>query len=192
MITMDKQAVSLKNKTFEYLTPLLRSYPNIISKLNNLSVIAYCIGDYFDKENTTPSFYIMIDSEYKKDDFFKFINFLEDTNYFIKYYNHSVNIYVIVIKILEEHQNAYYKFKESKYSKMFTKDEISTYFDNTPRRKTYEKLRKSEKGKQLYLDLLVNEYNIDLETEDIEHHEEYDLPLEVSMSYEIFNYPKTK
>lgn len=188
---MVTRAETIRNKTYEYLTPILRTYKdNILVKLNELFVIAYGIGDYFDKDNDTPSFYILIDMKFNKDKFVKFIEYVEQAEYYIKHYNHNRDSMVVVIKIPNEYEKAYFKFKKSKYSEMYNPEQIELFFNNKKREKTYEKLTKSNKGILHYQETLYNVFDVNMSPEDVQEHPEYDLPIEIDIQKEIFNHRK--
>ena len=183
---------TLRNKTYEYLTPILRTYEsNLLSQLNSLNVIAYGIGDNFDKNNEIPSFYVLIDSKNsKKNVLSDFLKYLEEKDFYVKNYNSGRSFIMVVIKVPEDFHNAYYKFKKSKYSEMYTKDQIEMFFNTKKRENTYQKLLKSTKGLKLFKDIIFDVFDSEMTEEDLISHPEYDLPIEISIQKEIFNYRK--
>jgi len=187
---LDKNGKTLQNKTFEYLTPLFRVFNDkFILYIHDLSVIAYGIGDIFDKVNKQPSFYILINNkDYAKISLF--LNYIEDKEYYIKHYNYSKKLIMVVIKIPENYHKSYYEFKKGNYSKMFNKKEIDFFFNTTFRRNTYEKLMKTEKGLDLYKEKMDNTFLCNVTRDIVKYHTEYDIPININIKQEIFNKKK--
>ena len=189
---LDENGKTSQNKTFEYLTPIFRIFnDNFIPHIQKLSVLAYGIGDVFDKLNKIPSFYILIENK-NNEDLSSFLTYIEDKEYYIKHYNHTKKLIIVVIQIPEIYHKSFYEFKKGNYSKMFSNEEINFFFNTKLRRNTYERLMKTDIGKKLYTER-INKIFLTNVTEDIiEHHIEYDVPININIKQEIFNKKKNK
>lgn len=187
---------TIQNKTFEYLTPLFRFYnPIFIDKLNNINVLAYGIADSNDVTNNQPSFYILINTNVRKAQVIYFLDFIISHECFIKHYNYDKNKIMVVITIPEKYLSTYYHFRRGHYSKMYSVEEIKQFFDNEKRIITYHKLMKTDVGLELYSSRIANDFDITLSEDkinDYKNHTEYDIPINVNITNEIFNKRKNK
>ena len=182
---------TIQNKTFEYLTPLFRFYnPIFIDKLNNINVLAYGIADSNDVTNNEPSFYILINTNVRKAQVIYFLDFIISHECFIKHYNFDKTKIMVVITIPQKYHSTYYHFRRGHYSKMYSVEEIKQFFDNEKRKVTYHKLMKTDTGLELYSNRIANDFDITLSEDkinDYKTHTEYDIPISVNITNEIFN-----
>ena len=187
---------TVQNKTFEYLTPLFRFYnPIFIDKLNNINVLAYGIADSNDVTNNEPSFYILINTNVRKAQVIYFLDFIISHDCFIKHYNFDKNKIMVVITIPQKYHSTYHHFRRGHYSKMYNNEEIKQFFDNENRKVTYHKLMKTDTGLELYSNRIANDFDIILSQDkinDYKTHTEYDIPISVNITNEIFNKRKNK
>lgn len=187
---------TIQNKTFEYLTPLFRFYnPIFIDKLNNINVLAYGIADSNDVTNNEPSFYILINTNVRKAQVIHFLDFIISHECFIKHYNFDKTKIMVVINIPKKYYSTYYHFRRGHYSKMYSVEEIKQFFDNEKRIITYHKLMKTDTGLELYSNRIANDFDITLSEDkinDYKTHTEYDIPINVNITNEIFNKRKNK
>jgi hypothetical protein len=178
------------NKTFEYLSPLLRLYSGLVISLVTVDILSIGIGDkcvpkQIDK---SPCLYIKIKSS-KSSALNKLLDFLEVQEYFVRYYNYDHKTYVLVIKIPAKFLDSYLKFIQGKYSEMYTKEEIKAFFDTGEdyRLPTLEKLNKTEKG-LLFLQQGIKEtFGVELDIEEMKEigFREFDLPPTANILNEI-------
>ena len=141
-----------RNKTLQFLIPILKYYGETFSTyIDNINRVAFLIKmkDIEIDENELPIF-IIYDGKYKPSYTESFINYLKNTTIFINDFLHGNpydRIRVLVIRFPEKYKNAYFKFKEGKYSEMYDEETINKYFVNIKTRK----ILKKEPNSLLYL-----------------------------------------
>ena len=193
-----------KNKTFKCLYPCLNYYKdNLINKLNVFFKVAVGINN---KDNATeiPCLHILIDTKnYKKvipditykENLDNFLNYIKYQDYYVKDYLYTRlsqdNLHMVVIKIPTAHKETYKHFLDGKYSKMYSNEEIESYFaykegfiNKDIEQQINENLKEVRDVlfKADYLQTLTNyqnkieeEFNVKLSLDDISNHER-DLP----------------
>jgi hypothetical protein len=124
------------NKTFKYLVPCLKLYgETFVTKLNSVFNLAFGIhdsvldGTEFEGQKLI---YILSDKLHQAAKFQNFLNYTKHQPYYVMDYAYDDiekgRKHMIVVKFPEDLFEAYDKFIEGKYSKMYTKDEISMFF----------------------------------------------------------------
>ena len=106
------------------------------------------------------------------------------------HYNFDKNKIMVVITIPQKYHSTYYHFRRGHYSKMYNSEEIKQFFDNENRKVTYHKLMKTDTGLELYSSRIANDFDITLSEDkinDYKNHTEYDIPINVNITNEIFN-----
>lgn len=131
-----------ENKTWKYLVPCLKFYPQELrQKLDCFFKLGIGIKDYA-VHFETPCLYILISSKMMgttfleniqyRSNFEEFLQWIKCQTYYIKDYiydNTNENEqHMIVVKIPLIHYSTYNYFLNSEYSKMYSHQQIATYF----------------------------------------------------------------
>lgn len=183
------------NKTWRFLTPSLRGYDDVfINKFNSVYKLAIGIHDTLLDGSEIAydrNIYIMLDKSYRNKLYQEFIDYIKFQDYYITDYNPSSNLnsrkHMIVIKIPKRFSNAYDMFIESKYSKMYTKNEIDTLFSHPTKTDDKKILLKYPEAYDSFVKKVNKEFNCNFTTSNL-NADEYELPLK--KEEEIFNYRK--
>lgn len=177
-----------ENRTKKYLMPLLKSYEILTKYFHSIEKIAYGINDII---------VLKCGVQYKNCIFILFKNSdsifthnllktLKEESFYVDDYSFdnvlNFKYHMLVLKFPIEYENSYKLFEKGKYSKMFTKKEIQTFFKKED---TISILKKELEYKDIFKKKLQSEFNyVDYIPDYL--CEEYDLP--ISQRQEIFNF----
>lgn len=182
------------NKTYKYLLPCLKVYgPTFQTKINSIFNLAFGVhdtvldGTHYESQRLI---YMLCDKMYKPAKFENFLNYVKHQEYYVTDYPHddfeTGRKHMIVVAFPEKYADVYDKFIESKYSKMYCKDEVDYFFpDNDSEAKNV--IRRTTTMGQIYIQKIFNSFGTRLTLRDLKvEGMEYDFPLEKVK--EFFNY----
>lgn len=181
------------NKTLKYLLPCLKLYgESFIVKLNSVFNLAFGLHDSVldgTEYEGQKLIYILSDKFYQPAKFQNFLNYVKHQPYYVMDYAfddiEKGRQHMLVIKFPDTHHDVYDKFIEGKYSKMYTKDEIRTFFSKESEAK--DVITRSSSIRPAFIEKIYNSFNTRItETDIITYGMEYDFPPE--MQKEFFNY----
>lgn len=135
------------NRTWKYIYPALRVYGfQPINYLNELIKQGVGIYDFnFDEEEQTPKIFILIQTkvlnvkkinrlEYDKK-IIKFFEYIRLQKYYVDDYIYNIDksccSHMLVLEFPLSFKPIFKAFKEGKYSKMYTEEQIKKYFPNS-------------------------------------------------------------
>lgn len=192
------------NKTWRFLAPSLKYYgEEFIQKFNTMMKLAVGIHDtYLDGSEVSEDFniYILVDKLQKHKEFTRFMNFAKDKDYYVDSYSCDEIVnprkIMIILRIPDEANNAYYHFLKGKYSMMYTREELSQIFNTVVTKTTsnqnayldYEILSKTgTNSRNKFVRTIKKEFgqHTSIPTESLINLE-WELPLK--KEEEIFNY----
>lgn len=192
------------NKTWRFLAPSLKYYgEEFIQKFNTMMKLAVGIHDtYLDGSEVSEDFniYILVDKLQKHKEFTRFINYVKDKDYYVDSYSCDEIVnprkIMIILRIPDEVNNAYYHFLKGKYSIMYTKEQLSQIFNTVVAKTTtnqnsyldYEILSKTgTNSRQKFIRTIKEEFGnyTEIPTSALKDLE-WELPLK--KEEEIFNY----
>lgn len=177
-----ERGLMYKNKTLKYLVPALNYYGSTLkAKINLIFILSFGIfdnlleGSHLEGQK---NIFILIDRKVNPSQFENFMNWVKLQEYYITDY-----VYddlekgcqqMLVLKFPTPLEDAYSKFLKGQYSKMYTKEEIETYFKG---KEATEVFRKSFSAKQQFISTIKEVFDTSLEETDfINHQVEYDIP----------------
>lgn len=190
------------NRTRKYLFPLLKKYGDEFTfNINSLSKVAVGIGDMIVEQcgfKHEKHLFMLVDSKYKPSRFISILAWLrKHPSYEDDYVFGNIQtsrFQMIVIKIPDTYVESMLNFKDGRYSKMYSSDDVRKLFSSDGRtgfdKKLYDNISK----------VLVRDHNYRIEfTEQVrkefgvpdfkpDAESEYDLP--IAKVEEIFNYKK--
>jgi hypothetical protein len=190
------------NRTRKYLTlELLKNDPERLKKIKLLNIVKFGINDtVYSKLNKPidPFVYILIDTKGEKkynsyidikksvNNFYDFLEYIKDKPDYVTDYpfsNKFEHLHVVVLRI---DSKVFNKFINGKYSELYSLDFINKHVVKDIKTKNeikendvYSVLTKSEKGKEKFIETLINEFGVDNKTinyflnQDLN---EYDIP----------------
>lgn len=187
-----------KNKTFNFLVPILSDYPVAFKQKisQQVSKLAYGIYDKIldkteiVKDNHRPIF-ILCDK--LSGNFDNFIIWLKTQEYYITDYTASYNInsryHMIVIDTIEEHHNTYDKFITGLYSEMYSEKDIDRLF-SADKSDIIGILTKDKLSINKFISKVRDTFNVDVnDSKDFyDDIKECEFPYKLSESEEVFNY----
>lgn len=182
------------NKTYKYLLPCLKVYgPTFQTKVNSIFNLAFGIHDTLldgtPFENSR-AIYMLCDKLYQPAKFENFLNYVKHQKYYITDYAfddiENGRKHMVVIAFPEKYFDVYDKFLESKYSKMYCKDEIEEFFpDDDSEAKGV--IKQTNRMANIFIQKVFNSFGTRLTPRDLKvEGMEYDFPLEKVK--EFFNY----
>jgi hypothetical protein len=185
------------NRTKKYLLPCLREYGDtFVKKFGTIIKLAVGIHDRLldgsDKSKTN-NIYILCDSKSYERNFDQFLSWIKFEPYYITDYkidselNSQSRKHMIVLLIPTKYQNAYLKFRQGKYSEMYTKQEIDLFFSDLTKLEVKKTLLRHSDIRSLHCERVNKEYNSNNKPEDFTDCE-LDFPISVYPEQEIFNY----
>lgn len=214
-----KRGIIFKNKTLAYLSPILNSFgPEFINEFSSVKqgILAMSIQDYLFNDakgiDSTESVLFIVFDRYgafndKKGHYFnmdlgnknlkKFLEFFrKHPAYMHDYVFDSVKRggqHCVAIYLGERWSKAYNAFTQSRFSEMYTKEELIKCGQfpevNNVRNSIYEVLTKNEKYLEFFKKKLIATYNLKTDFDfGNTPFQEYELP--VVMEDESFNYRK--
>jgi hypothetical protein len=175
------------NKTVKYLVPGLGFYgPTLKTKLNLVFKLAFGIHDTLltgSHLEGQKNIFILIDKLVRPDLFQNFMDWVKHQEYFVTDYVYDSILeahsrkHMIVLAYPPSMGDAYDKFLLGKYSKMYTKQEITSYFAEEAKVETRQVLVKTVHAKHRFISLIKATFNTQLEEQDfLIGSWEFDLP----------------
>lgn len=181
------------NKTLKYLVPCLKLYGDtFVTKLNSVFNLAFgihdCVLDGTEYEGQK-LIYILSDKLNQPARFQNFLNYVKHQSYYVMDYAFDDmergRQHMLVVKFPESHFEVYDKFIDGKYSKMYTQDEIATFFNRESEAR--DVITRASKMKPVLVEKIYNSFNTRITERDITiHGMEFDFPPEQQKEY--FNY----
>lgn len=185
-----------KNRTLMFLVPALNYYgPTLKTKLNLVFKLAFGIhdslveGSYLQGQK---NIYILVDKLVRPDLFQNFMSWIKHQEYYVTDYvydsilENNSRKQMIVLAFPPELEDAYDKFLLGKYSLMYTKNEINTFFGEENKAAAKHILCKTAFAKNQFKLLVKETFGTILEEQDfLVGSWEYDLP--PNSEEEIFN-----
>lgn len=194
------------NKTRKYLFPIIKEHgSDFTAKINALFKVAVGIGDMIvDKcgihhEN---HLFILVDTLVNTP---QFVSLMDDIRRHPAYEDDYVygnvsksRFHMIIIKVPDKYLNTLSNFKQSKFSKMYTQEELNTLFRFNTAEMTEENsniksvLIKDHNYKFAFARMVQKEFNIpksEFTSEDID--DSFELDLTISETEEKFNFKTT-
>lgn len=176
-----------RNRTLLFLVPALNYYgPTLKTKLNLVFKLAFGIhdslieGSYLEGQK---NIYILVDKLVRPDLFQNFMDWIKHQEYYVTDYaydsilDHNSRKQMIVIAFPQQLKDAYDKFLLGKYSLMYTKNEISTFFGDENKAAAKHILCKTVFAKNQFKLLVKETFGTVLEEQDfLMGSWEYDLP----------------
>lgn len=186
------------NRTRKYLFPIIKEYgSDFTSKINTLFKVAVGIGDMIvdrcdiHHEN---HLFILVDTMHNTS---QFVSLLDDIrrhsscedDYVYGHVSKS-RFHMIVIKIPQKYLPTFSNFKQSKFSQMYSKEEIVKLFDynNLTNKDIISVLIKDHNYKFEFAKVIKSEFDVD----DFEINDDCELDLHVLEREEKFNVPIIK
>jgi hypothetical protein len=175
------------NRTVKYLVPGLGFYgPTLKTKLNLVFKLAFGIHDTLltgSHLEGQKNIFILIDKLVRPDLFQNFMDWVKHQEYFVTDYVYDSILevhsrkHMIVLAYPPSMGDAYDKFLLGKYSKMYTKQEITSYFAEEAKVETKQVLLKTVHAKYRFVSLIKATFNTQLEEQDfLVGSWEFDLP----------------
>jgi len=175
------------NKTVKYLVPALNYYgPTLKTKLNLVFKLAFGVydslleGTYLEGQK---NIFILVDKYVRPDLYQNFIDWVKHQEYYITDYaydsilEHNSRKQMIVLAFPPTLADAYDKFLLGKYSLMYTKTEIQTFFGEDNKALARHVLTKTHYAKLEFIVKVKETFGTVLEQQDfLEGSWEYDLP----------------
>ena len=181
-----------KNKTLLYLVPALNYYgPTLKLKINSISKLGFGIfdtlleGSYLENQK---NIYMLIDKlvdAKKAQDFIRWIKLQE--YYVTDYEPNALNTtyqreHMIVLAFPTQLQDCYDKFLKGKYSKMYTKEELGTFFDSKV--EALNVLSRTKHAQNNFKNIIKEHFDVKLEDNHLSsNYFEYELPLKKEEEY---------
>ena len=175
------------NRTVRYLVPGLGFYgPTLKTKLNLVFKLAFGIHDTL-LENShlegQKNIYILVDKLVRPELFQNFMDWVKHQEYYVTDYvydsimeNHSRK-HMIVLAYPPSMEDTYDKFLLGKYSKMYTRKEITSYFAEESKLETRQVLMKTVHAKHRFISSVKEAFDTLLEEQDfLTGSWEYDFP----------------
>lgn len=181
-----------ENKTLKYLVPALRIYGETFkAKVNLVYKTAFGISDsllegsYLEGQR---NLYMLVDRTVYPKYFNNFSDWIKTHESYVTDYPYGSELdarfHMFVIAFPPHLGDAYMKFLEGKYSKMYTKDEIEYFFEGRDTIKTI--LNKRISAIPTFLEKISKEFGEKLTYEEVKDFPEYDIP--PKKEEEFFNY----
>lgn len=159
-----------KTKTYRYLYPCVHfgygdAFQKMMSELMKKSVgliLNMFIAD-IDQPDIPFSIFVLFDKS-KAKDFNSLIVWFNEQQAFVYDYEISETLHMIVLQMPDDHTDTYTSFRDSKYSKMYSKEFLDKHLNSSATKETYAVLAKTEeRAKYLreWLDVnqLADEYD---------------------------------
>ena len=175
------------NRTVKYLVPALLFYgPTLKTKLNSVFKLAFGVTDSL-IEGThlegQKNIFILIDKAVRPDLFQNFMDWVKHQEYFVTDYTYDAILeansrkHMVVLAFPQPLEDAYDKFLKGKYSLMYTKEEVISYFSEDNKIEARQVINKTRDAKAKYINLIKDTFNTQLEPQDfLVGSWEYDLP----------------
>jgi len=179
-----------RNRTLKYLVPALNFYgPTLKTKFGLIQWLAVGVhdklidGSYLEGQQ---NLFILVDKFVRPDSYQNFIDWIAYQPFFVTTYQvQEERFTMLVIAFPYQLADAFDKFKQGKYSKMYSEEEIRNFFGEKPEARKV--LKRYNEAKYEFTVLVKKTYGTDLVEEDFKKEVfEYDLP--PVPKEEIFNY----
>ena len=168
-----------ENKTWFYLTPVLRGHGNtFITKFNSVWKLAVGIHDMLldgsDIANGR-NIYILFDKKFNESKFEDFLQYVKYQDYYKADYSFDTDLqnsrkHMIIIKVPKMFNNAYDMFLKGKYSKMYEKEYLEKFFSSKNRKHVYDIMtKKSRETFNNYIKKIEETFNVQFDSDDTLH-----------------------
>lgn len=175
------------NRTVKYLVPGLNFYgPTLKTKLNLVFKLAFGIHDSLIEGSHLEgqkNIYILVDKLVRPDLFQNFMDWVKHQEYFVTDYAYDAIMeahsrkHMIVLAYPPTMGDSYEKFLLGKYSKMYTKKEITSFFAEESKKEVRQVIVKTVHAKTRFITLIKETFGTILEEQDfLTGYWEYDLP----------------
>lgn len=154
-----------KNQTWDYLYPCLTEHgQDFAKKVNGLFKLAIGIHDTLldgSVEVDRKCLFIMFDSNYRKESFHFFLQWLKNQPFYVLDYPIDPDIrsgrkHMVVVTIPKKHWVSHDMFLQSRYSEMYTPEDVDRYFSGNPIIKNI--LNRTEGAKLDHIKKIETEY----------------------------------
>lgn len=175
------------NRTVKYLVPGLNFYgPTLRTKLNLVFKLAFGVHDSLIEGSHLEgqkNIYILVDKLVRPDLFQNFMDWVKHQEYFVTDYAYDAIMeahsrkHMIVLAYPPTMGDSYEKFLLGKYSKMYTKKEITSFFAEESKKEVRQVIVKTVHAKTRFITLIKETFGTILEEQDfLTGYWEYDLP----------------
>lgn len=175
------------NRTVKYLVPGLNFYgPTLKTKLNLVFKLAFGVHDSLIEGSHLEgqkNIYILVDKLVRPDLFQNFMDWVKHQEYFVTDYAYDAIMeahsrkHMIVLAYPPTMGDSYEKFLLGKYSKMYTKKEITSFFAEESKKEVRQVIVKTVHAKTRFIALIKETFGTILEEQDfLTGYWEYDLP----------------
>jgi hypothetical protein len=175
------------NRTVKYLVPGLNFYgPTLKTKLNLVFKLAFGVHDSLIEGSHLEgqkNIYILVDKLVRPDLFQNFMDWVKHQEYFVTDYAYDAIMeahsrkHMIVLAYPPTMGDSYEKFLLGKYSKMYTKKEITSFFAEESKKEVRQVIVKTVHAKTRFITLIKETFGTILEEQDfLTGYWEYDLP----------------
>lgn len=175
------------NRTVKYLVPGLNFYgPTLKTKLNLVFKLAFGVHDSLIEGSHLEgqkNIYILVDKLVRPDLFQNFMDWVKHQEYFVTDYAYDAIMeahsrkHMIVLAYPPTMGDSYEKFLLGKYSKMYTKKEITSFFAEESKKEVRQVIVKTIHAKIRFIALIKETFGTILEEQDfLTGYWEYDLP----------------
>jgi hypothetical protein len=167
-----------RNKTVKYIVPLFKDYGvEFKTKLNSLNLVSIRYNDKIIDEKYNNHLFVLVN--YKSPKFISVIKWLRKQSFYETDYPYDDilegSLHIIVLKIPDQHREAFTHFVNSEYSKMLSEKQAAYYYGKTSER--YGIIVKTEDALKSFVDAVNRIYRTDHAYEDFLD-VEYDFGLE--------------
>ena len=179
------------NRTYHYLCPVLKTYGELFSaKANSITKLAFGIFDnnlegtpYQDQKNI----FILINTAVNPSHTLKVLEWFRYQDYYVLDYVVGETSRMLVIQYPEKLSHAYSCFLESKYSHMYTKEELAMFFKKEGTHFAYGVLTRNKVAMQRHIEEVKSIYDVTITYREIVN-EGYQLDFPWKKEEEIFNF----
>lgn len=197
----------IENKTYRLLYPAIilelaniNNDSSLIDKLNNSDKIAVSLKDInLDSEEYKYCLFILIAVQRNQYGIANLLSYIKKKEFFVTDYIFEENKHMIVLRIPKSLHNAVDMFLESKYSLMYTKEQINTYFAqientknnlfidliNKKRKESFYILTKAPEYVKIFTDKVNQRFGTYVEEK---YFRDCELEYPIKESEEFFNY----
>lgn len=175
------------NRTAKYLVPALNYYgPTLKTKLNLVFKLAFGIHDSLLEGSHLEgqkNIFVLVDKLVRPDLFSNFMDWIKHQEYYVTDYVYDSILedkarkHMIVLAFPSSMEDAYDKFLKGKYSKMYSKTEITQYFAEEGKIFAKQVLTRQIEARIRFRMLVKETFGVVLESQDFKDEVfEYDLP----------------
>jgi len=175
------------NRTVKYLVPGLNFYgPTLKTKLNLVFKLAFGVHDSLIEGSHLEgqkNIFILVDKLVRPELFQNFMDWIKHQEYYVTDYAYDAILeahsrkHMIVLSYPPTMGDTYDKFLLGKYSKMYTKKEITSFFAEESKKEIRQIIVKTVHAKMRFITLVKETFGTLLEEQDfLTDYWEYDLP----------------